>query len=154
MALADIPKITWGTSFANTLNIGFPLDSPRAWNDPREGSEWEVFPSGVRDAWLTGSDEYLAADIRWIPGATTADPVATGWDGATGFQAFLVWARDMNKFRFYPDKDSGTYHTCYLVEPLKGEPAAEGDGSYRLRIVMVDDGTQGAFTGYVYDPEP
>jgi len=154
MALADIPKITWGTSFANTLNFGFPLDNPVAWNDPREGSEVLVMESGARDAWTLGTDEFLAGDVRWIPGQNTTDPVATGWDGSTGFKAFLAWARDMNKLRFYPDKNSGTYHTCYLVEPLKGEPPAEPDGTRRIRLVIVDDGTQGAFTGYTYDPEP
>ena len=153
MSLEKTPKITWGASFANTLNIGYPLDNPVAFNDPRDGTEILVMESGVRDAWETGDDEYLAGDIRWIPGADTIDPVATGWDGATGFKAFLKWARQMNQFRFYPDKDVGTYHTCYLVSPLRGEPPAEEDGTRRIRLIMVDvNGTE--FTGYTWDPEP
>lgn len=152
--LNKTPKITWGASFANTLNIGHPLDNPVAYPDTREGSEVVVTPAGGRDAWTTGTDEFLEADFRWIPGVDTTDPLATGWDGATGWAAFLDWVRDMNAFRFYPDKDGGTYYTCYLVEPLKGPPGSESDGTRRLHMKIVDNGTQGAFTGYTYDPEP
>jgi hypothetical protein len=147
MARATLPKITWGTSYANTLSIGYPLDQASTWSEPREGSEQAVAPSGEVDAWTVGTDEYLAGSVRWIPTSTTADPVATGWDGATGFSAFLAWARDMNAFRFYPDATSGTYFDAVLVEPLKGEPGLEEDGCRTLRI-KIRSTADSPFTGY------
>ncbi len=152
--LDDIPKITWGASFANTLYPGYSVDNPDPYNDRREGSEIDVAPSGARDSWSLGTDEFLAFDARWIPGDNGTTPegnTITGWDGATGWAAFIEWARDMNAFRFYPDKDVGSYHTCLLVKPISGSPGRESDGTKRIRIVMVDTGGN-AFTGYVYSP--
>lgn len=149
--LSKLSKITWGAIFANSLIFGYPLDNPSAWNAPREGTEVLVAPA-VRDAWETGDDYHLAFDVRWIPGVDTFDPVATGWEGATGWSAFLKWARQMNPLRFYPDKDVGTYYTCYMVEPLRGEPQSEEDGTRRLHMVLVNTAAA-EFTGYTYDPE-
>lgn len=99
MAQGTAARITWGASFANTLNIPY-VDDPVAYPEPRSGSEWGQGPSGVEDAWTIGDDEVLAFVARWIPTTNTADPLATGWDGATGWAAFLKWARDKNVFRF------------------------------------------------------
>lgn len=154
MALGDIPKITWEASFANTLNIGYPLDNAVSYSRPMEGSEWNKSPAGVEDAWIVATEQLLEGDCRWIPSATTTTPggdAITGWDGATGWNAFLAWVRDKNKFRFYPDKGSGTYHTCYIEEPMSGAPGSEREGERRVRIIIVDDGVTGAFTGYAKD---
>ena len=149
-----IPKITWGTSFANTLYPGYPLDNPVAYPQQREGSEVDESPSGIRDAWNLGDEELLEADARWIPGTAGTTPegnTITGWDGATGWQAFLKWAREMNPFRLYPDKDVASYHTCYLIEPASGAPGREEDGTRRLHLVIKDTGGN-AFDGYAYSP--
>lgn len=146
MARSTAAKITWGTSFANTLTIAY-VDDPVAYPEPRGGSEWAMSPSGVEDAWMVGDDEFLAFVAGWIPTTDTTDPVATGWDGATGWAAFLAWARDKNVFRFFPDADSATYQTAYLAEPMRGPPELEDDGTRRLSILLrSSDGT--AFTGY------
>ncbi len=146
-----IPKITWGASFANTITFGYPLDSPVGYSEPREGHETLELDSGVFDAWVKGHRQLLAGDVRWIPGTVTTDPAATGWDGTTGWRAFLEWARGMNLFRFYPDATKGDYHSCYLIEPMSGQPEAEGDGTRRLRLVIVDS-TTNAFDGYTWKP--
>lgn len=145
MARGTIPKITWGTSYANTLNFGYPLDSATSYSEHREGSVWDMFVSGVEDAWLWGIDYFLEGDFRWIPASSTSDPVATGWDGSTGVRAFLEWARQKNSFRFFPDKNSGTYLDCYLMEPMQGPPSLEDDGSRRLHL-KIRSAT--AFDGY------
>lgn len=147
MASAAIPKITWGASFANTLNIGYPPDGAISFSVPREGSEWAQATTGARDAWVLGNDQRFRGTFRWIPTTATTDPVATGWDGSTGWRAFLEWAREMNPLRYYPDKDVASYHTCYLVEPLQGEPDLEQDGTRKL-VLVLEDTTQTAWDGY------
>jgi hypothetical protein len=148
MAQGEKPRITWGTSFGNTLNIGYPLDRAIAYPLPRGGSEFIQSRSGVEEAWIVGDDYYLSGSIRWIPTSTTTNPVATGWDGATGFEAFLVWARKRNIFRWIPNYAvPGTYKTCYLVEPWGDPPSQEDDGTRTINIVMRSS-DQTAFTGY------
>lgn len=149
MAKTDIPAIIWGSGFVNTIDIGQPLDNAVTYSEPRENSEFTKTPSGVEDSWVTGDDEFLAGDIRYIPTADATSPnAASGWDAADGWHAFLKWARKKNVFRFVPDKtDTGTYIECYLVEPMRGEPAREPNGERRLRLVIrsTDDSP---FTGY------
>ncbi len=140
------PKITWGTSFANTLGFLGPLDNAVAYGEPREGSEFLQATSGAEDAWIVGTDQVLEGDVRWIPGVTSGS--VTGWDGSTGWSAALAWLRAKNAARFYPDATSGTYQTVYLVEPARGAPTIEEtDGTRRLRLKLRDT-TQTAFTGY------
>lgn len=142
------PKITWGASLANTLNVGYWLDNVSAWSEPRAGSEQVQAPSGVEDAWTVGRDYLLQADLAWIPGADTASPVATGWDGTTGVRAWLEWAQDKNVFRFFPDAtDATTHFDCYLVDPMQGAPNAEPDGTTRLTIKIRN--STAPFDGYV-----
>lgn len=147
-------KIAWGATFANTLNGGYPLDNVRVGPQPREGSEWNEAPSGERDAWYLGTNYYLEGDVGWVPGVDTTDPVATGWDGATGWQEFLIWAWKLNTFRFYPDRvgASATYFPCQIVAPMSFEDVTtEDDGtmSLRIRIVRTDGGR---FDNYVFQP--
>ena len=140
------PKITWGAAFANTLSVGYPLDNVTAGDEPRAGSVFDRSTAGVEDAWITGVDYLLTADVRWIPQVDTAAPVATGWDGTTGVRAFLSWARQKNQFRFYPDATSGTYLTCYLADPMQGLPSAESDGTRKLTMTIRN--VTSAFDGY------
>jgi hypothetical protein len=141
-----VPKILWGAAFANTLAIGYWLDNTAAGDEPRPGSEVVQAPSGIEEAWTIGTDFLLTGEVRYIPPTDTATPVATGWDGATGFRAFLAWARDKNVIRFYPDATAGTSIDCYLVEPMTGQAAPEADGT--RRVVLKLRNTTTAFDGY------
>lgn len=148
MARATIPKVTWGASFANTLNFGQPLDNAVAYSTPREGSEWVQGASGARDAWLMGHNQRLRGTVRNVPTSNTTDPLATGWDGSTGWAAFLEWARDSNAFRFFPDKDSGSFHTSYLIEPLQSAPGLEQGTQDRTFDVEIEEVDGNRYTGY------
>lgn len=131
--LTTLSKITWSTSYANTLNISYLLDNFVTYPEPREGSAFAQAASGVEDAWIVGTDYILEFDVRWIPAAS--DALGTGWyAGGAGFSDFLTWARYKNSFRFYPDKNAGTYYDCYLVEPLNGAPTLEPDGTRRVHM--------------------
>jgi hypothetical protein len=140
------PKITWGTSFANTLDIAYPLDNFKAYSTYREGSQFAQTMAGVEDAWIIGTDYTLEGDVRWIRTTNTTTPLATGWDGSTGVRAFLEWAREKNQFRFYPDTTVNTYILSYLVEPLDGSHSLESDGTRTIRLVMRNAST--AYEGY------
>ena len=141
------PKITWGAAFANTLNIGYPLDNVSAGDEPRAGSSFDQSASGVEDSWITGRDYKLTFDVRYIPQTDVASPVATGWDTVTvGFREFLYWARQKNQFRWFPDATSGTYLTCYLADPMQGLPAMEADGTRKLTLTIRN--TASPFDGY------
>jgi hypothetical protein len=142
----SLPKILWGAAFANTLNIGYPLDNVRAGSTPRDGSEFDQAVSGVEDAWIVGTDYVLMGDVRWIPQSNVASPLATGWDGATGFRAFLEFARQKNLIRFYPDATLGTFIDSYLVDPLRDPADSESDGSRRLTLKIRQSST--AYDGY------
>ena len=131
---AKLPRITWGTSFVNQINIAYPLDNWASYSQPREGSQWLQVESGAEDAWIIGTDYVLECDWRWIPTANTTTPLATGWDGTAGVRAFLEWARQKNEFRFYPDATSGTFYLSYLVDPMTGAHTTEPDGSQSLRL--------------------
>lgn len=141
------PKILWGASLANTLNIGYWLDNVASWPEPRAGSEQVQAASGVEEAWTVATDFYLQADLAWVPQTDVASPLATGWDGATGVHAWLTWAQDKNVFRFFPDATDGSTHfDCYLVDPMQGAPSPEPDGSRRLTIKIRQSAA--AFDGY------
>lgn len=138
------PKITWNTSFATTLSIQYPVDNFSTYSQPRDGSTFAQSQSGIEDSWIIGTDYYLEVDIRWIPITDTGS--ATGWDGATSWRGFLEWARAKNAFRFYPDKDSGTFYTSFLLEPALAGAELEIDGTRRIRLVMRNATT--AYLGY------
>lgn len=143
------PKIAWGSSFANTWTWPSPGDNPRP-DKKVQGAHGES-QSGVRTAWVTREDATLRITARFIPKATAG--AVTGFTASTGVLDALAWmwgnsgtATAQSQFRFYPDKDSGTYHTCVLVE----EPEHErdiGGSHYTVRLHMRDtSGT--AFTEY------
>ena len=143
------PKIVWN---GNTLTFSEPLEKPVTWPQDRPGTEVAEAPSGTRDAWHTGSYWFLAAVVRRVPrvsGTSVWGHSDTGWEGATGWAAFLEWARKGNTFAFYPDKDAGTSFTCYLLEPgqAQPQPSLEEDGTRRFSLkIRTTDGTE--ITGY------
>lgn len=150
MAAGDIPKITWGTSWANTWELGYPLDMVLAYPQPREGSEFVMAPSGEEDSWIAATDYFLAGLARWIPianGTTPDGTTITGWDGAAGVAAALSWLRAKNVGKFYPARGSGTNKTIILQSPMGGKPPQEADGKRQLSLIL--RATDAApFTGY------
>lgn len=140
------PKILWGAGFVNTLSIGYPLDNVKAGSEPRAGSAFDRSASGTEDAWIVGTDYLLTADVRWIPQVDTATPLATGWDGSTGFRAFLEWARNKLPVRLYPDAGAGTLIACVLAEPMQGVAEFESDGTRKITLTLRNTST--AFDGY------
>lgn len=143
--------VAWGAAFANVLRLGYPFDNLVSGEEPRDGYETAVAPSGVEDAWDTGVHYVLEGDARWIPMVDTAVPVATGWDGATGVRAFLRWAAmQRNPVRLYEDYATylaaGAYVECYVVEPARALAELETDGTRRIRLKFRT--AAAPFTGY------
>lgn len=150
MARGDVPKFTWGAAYANTLNIGYPIDEARAYSAPAPGSEFDIGPSGVRSTWVQGTWELLEGLFRWIPVSNTTNPVATGWDGATGFKSFLEWAWENNP-RFFPDKDAGTYIEVIIMDDtFFNPPTSENDftAKVRMKMLIASGSPVTEFTGY------
>lgn len=141
-----VPRILWGTGFANTLTFDTPLDEAVTYATPRDGSRIAFSAAGVADAWDLGDDYHLEGVLRWIPG--TAAGGLSGWDGATGVSAFLTWARKGNAFRWYPDAAGATYWLAYLVEPFEGGPELEPNGSRAVMIKLRSADGLTPFTGY------
>lgn len=140
---AKLPKIEWGAGFTNTINIKYPVDDWRSYSEARAGSVAVQIESGEEDAWEIGSDYVFEGTFRWIP---TTGSVQTGWDGATGWRAFLEWARKKNQFRYYPNKDAGTFYTSYLVEPMNGAHDLEPDATRSVRMKIRN--SSGSYDGY------
>lgn len=150
MAAGEIPKITWGAAFANTWELGYPMDQVTAWEEPRKDSEFAMAPSGEEDSWIIATDYLLAGLARWIPisnGTTPDGTTITGWDGATGVAAALSWLQAKNTGRFYPLRTSGTYKTFIIREPMEGKPGQEIDGKRQLSLILRATDAA-AFTGY------
>lgn len=142
------PKIVWN---GNTILFGVPLDQAVAFSRPSPGSERARAASGVRDAWLTGIDQILRGAVRWIPGEDETCPyghTATGWDGATGWRAFLEYAWEGNAFAFYPDKDVGTNYVMYLNKPDEEPPTLEESPYRRLDVFELEDADGTVIVGY------
>jgi len=137
MPWLTVPKIVWN---ANTLTFTYSLDGPVSWSAPRDGSERVELDSGTRDAWLTGENFYLSGRVRWVSTAL--------WDAATGFRAFLAWARDYpNSFDWYPNKAIGTKYDSYLIEPWSQDVRPERDGT-RVFTLQIQSVAGTAYAGY------
>ena len=140
------PKIEWGTGYSNTLDIGYPLDnwivSSRAFGE----STFLQIESGEEDAWIINTEYYLEGDVRFIPTADETNPARTGWDAVNGVNSFLIWARQKNLFKFYPDKDGATYILSYLVEPSTTVPSVNADGTRTIRLYIRNSTT--SYDGY------
>lgn len=126
-----------GEIFWNELNLGYPLDEAVSYSRPAEGSAMAFLPSGEVDAWDAGETHVLSAAARWIPRENTASPLATGWDGATGFRAFLAHARRGNPCWLSPDiTDLSAGWTMHLEAPFDDAPEPEPDMTRRVALVL------------------
>lgn len=142
---------------SNCLVPGLHLDQAKAMGMPSDGSRWIHGTTGVEEAWITGTDQYLKGVIRWIPAELTQLPhVATGWNGDNeftgvdvGWDDFLnTWARDKQTFAWVPKRSAASSNVVsYLVEPMEGEPELEDDFSYRLAIELRSS-TGAKYKGY------
>jgi hypothetical protein len=143
-----VPKITWGAAFANTLTFGYPLIEPRAYSASRDGLDRVDGRDGGQDGFTNGERFLLEGtiDIPSVDWVTNYGPGA-GWAGATGWRAFLEWAKCTNPFRFYPNAALGGNVLCYLVEPWDGAPEPGWDFTRRIRLVLTPV-TAAPFTGY------
>lgn len=114
-----VSALSWGSSFQNRVILASSLLDMVTDRPPRDGSEWVQAPSGVEDAWITGTDYTLQCRAAFIPdGGASPTPVS----GTVAWQAFLDWARQKNTFRFLPDVTNPAFYVdgCYLVDPVKG----------------------------------
>lgn len=128
------------TSYFYVRNVVLldPLDTLKAYREPRDGSEVRQGPSGTEEAWTVGTDYYLSGQMRHIPADVRDFPsLVSGWRGANeaagincSVDAMLTQGRDKQTLRFVPDRSAAsTYRDSYLVEPMRGEPDYEEGGS-------------------------
>lgn len=151
MARGKIPRITWGVSFANTIDMAVTFDRSITYSRPRQGSMGREISSGIRDSWNNGFDQILEGTVRRIPIALTGG--IRGWDGTVGWRAFLEDVGPKGNaqlFRWIFDVDvPGTFQTMYLLEPVDA-PAHFLEGGYQKRGLFLkmraDDDTP--ITGY------
>jgi hypothetical protein len=138
-----ISKIEWD---GNTLNFGYELDNVVSYAATSDASQFVRIENGDEYAWVPNTNYILEGDVRWIPTANGGNPTQTGWDGATGWRAFLEYARAKNKFKFYEDNRFNSYIESYLVDPLNGEHELEPDGTRKIRLVIRNSTTP--YDGY------
>lgn len=139
--IARQPKIVWN---GNTINFKYILDNAVSYSVPFQDSQFVQTKSGKEASWIKNTIYVLEADVRWIPTITSTG--VTGWDGATGWRAFLEYARKKNSFQFYPDKDETTYIDSFLADPIDGTHTLEFDGSRKVRLIIRN--TTNPYTGY------
>lgn len=142
----NIPKITWSDGYSKTLSFGYKMDSVVTYAPADDASQFALLQNGNEYGWIPNTSYVLEGDIRWIPFEDTTNPVANGWNSVDGWREFLEYARTKFPFRFYPDKDSATYITSYLVEPINGTHGLEIDGTRRIRLVIRNNTTP--YEGY------
>ena len=131
----NLIRLVWN---GNTLDSKYPLDNAVSYSSPIEGSQVVRIQNGDEYAWIPNVNYVLEGDVRWLS--------TTDWDDANGWRAFLEYARQKNKFQFYPNKNLGTYIDSYLVEPMGGEHTLEPDGTRKVRLVIRNTTT--AYAGY------
>ena len=141
----------------NVVASGEPIDNAISGSVPRAGSRHVQASGGtVEDAWITGRDQQLTGDIRWIPAVFQTSPrVGSGWDGDgehagvnVGYHWWLEWAQDKQTFLWVPDRSVSTkFVTSFLVDPMEGLPGNESDATRRLVItIRSSDGSK--YIGY------
>lgn len=151
MARGKIPRILWGAGFANTLQAGWPLDAATTFSLPKPGFARSTTTGGTEDAWSYGDFHYLTGAVVGI--RPTAFPgyqgrTVTGYDGATGWQAFMAWARTGNTLRFIPDDAvPGTFKECVMVQPMDSDGDTDPN-DYSRRILFTFRSNSTPFTGF------
>lgn len=135
----------WGASssgasphYENELLIGYSLFDWITDRPPREGSVFVQAPSGAEDAWVTGRDYVMDAEVRFIPDKPSTTPERAVVAGPLSVQAFLDYCRDKNPFRFVPNVNTPDFYVeqCYLVEPIRGFGGNLADLTRGVRLVM------------------
>lgn len=135
----------WGASssgasphYENELLIGYSLFDWITDRPPREGSVFVQAPSGAEDAWVTGRDYVMDAEVRFIPDKPSTSPERAVVAGPLSVQAFLDYCRDKNDFRFVPNVNTPDFYVeqCYLVEPIRGFGGNLADLTRGVRLVM------------------
>lgn len=140
--LPNTGGITWN---GNILLFGYSLDNAVSYSTTIDGSQMVRIEDGTEYSWIPNTNYVLEGDVRWIP--TTSTDIQTGWDGATGWRAFLEYARAKNTFLFFSNLNQLVSPIeSYLVEPLNGQHDLEIDGTRRIRLVIRNTTT--AYTGF------
>jgi len=145
-SLGTQPKIIWFPSgVAAPLVVRYPLDEAAAYPRMSKGSDVQQIRSGATDAWTEDTEWCLSGSIRYIPATDERNglgaTIATGWDGSSGWRAFLEYCWQGGTFLFFPDGASPSYFVAELMEPAMGDfagnpPTAEADYSRALKIVI------------------
>jgi hypothetical protein len=138
--LPKTPKVTWGTSFANTWTFPGPIDNPIPTSNV-VGAVAES-DSGLRDLWETRTDDDLSLVVRFIP-RVLANGVTGYSDATTGVYEALEWLYKQNIGRYFPDKDTGSFHSFYLLE--YNVDREKGGTHYRVEM-KIRDSAGTAFT--------
>ncbi|MHC4704950.1 MAG: hypothetical protein ACYTFQ_30745, partial [Planctomycetota bacterium] len=58
----------------SAIAFGLWLDDAMAFSQPRDGSQVAKTTAGVEDAWITGTDEFLLGNVRWVYPTDQATP--------------------------------------------------------------------------------
>jgi len=148
MALPESPQLTWGAAFANTWVFPGPVDTPRTLS-PSIGADAES-RSGETDRWEDRQDEMAVLTVRMVPLEDVAG--VTGYNGATGVKAALLWLQQQNVGRLYPKPVAapGTYHEVKLrgYDPEGDVIREQGGARYRVGPLRFRDVNGTAFTAW------
>jgi hypothetical protein len=123
-------KITWGASRENTLWLPY-FENAMAWARPGPDWEWVRTPSGYRDSWQAGFDQTAAGDVPWIPRSATTSPFSSGWDGATGWRAFMQWAAAHPNWFAWHNDARNLYRYPTLITDANADGIADGHLAFR-----------------------
>lgn len=145
-----LPKFTWGTAYANTLEIARPFKEVKAYSLDRTGSQVTQARNGDVDGWLIGTDHWFEAIVQAIPVEDTLTEYGvtqTGWAGDTKWEGFLEWALQKFPIRFYPDRTLSTHQDVVFIEPwMNNGPSVSGWAFHRDQKIKLLSAVP--FTGY------
>lgn len=157
MSSSTFPKIEWGDTspsptHPNTIEVGDPFQEAIGYTEPGDDSEWGRVRSGARDAWISSEDSILEVVVHEIKSASYTTPwgvTKTGWDGATGWDEWLSWARKGYEFDLFTDRATpASAVTCILLDPMRGPPTRARNGTFSLRLRFAAVNPADKFTGY------
>lgn len=138
------------------LYFGYPADAAIAGPVLRPRSRRFASGAGTEYGQRTQVIDRLQLEARWVPrldGLTPAGHSVTGWEGASGWEAYLASAWSGTVFWFYPDQeDLVTTYPCTLEQPRPfgggGEPPFQLEPDGTRRIPLVIRSLSGPFLGY------